>query len=245
MKKLFYLFLSIYLTFSLKSFSMWNNNIREKILNMITNKENLNQEIDFEVKTTTPLLCTISFIENNREIVELLIKNGANINLIKRNSCALTQSISDNKIRSDEICQLLLENKANPNIITKNLISETALIAIIDLFDRLKKLENRNLSKTLKDSWNFNHKKYKKILKLLILYGANPYLKINKNKSENEKYNYTTAIEFAQKCELDEVKKYLIDFVEMHFKSIHILLLHTNPPLNKDVINLIIKFMFS
>lgn len=259
MKKLFYL--AIYVIFSLNIFSMWDNNTREKILNMIKNGEDLNKEINYIFEKTIPLLVATDLDRFDLELLELLLINGANpnlnyndkgsplnnaayiahldgikillkygadTNLISDNSTPLIRTIFSRHKNSYEICKYLLENKANPNIITKGYIERTALTIAIRNVD-----EDQNY---------FESNKNIKIIKLLLSYGADPLLKIDKPRVLVEKYNYETAMKFAQNCKLDEV----IKIFNCRLKKIISILLnkYTNPTLNEDVISIITKFIF-
>ena len=122
----------------------------------------------------------------NKKYIELLLENGANINLqnIYGHSALMLASKFSNYFSSIETVKLLLDNGADPNL--KNKDGNTVLIIV---------LKNINLSNQFYRSSSID------IVKLLLEYGADPNIK---NKEGKSAYDFVETEE-----QIDLIKPYM------------------------------------
>lgn len=201
--------------------------IKEKILKIIETHQNLNQSL--EIDSFKDILINFSIsLNDNLEIFKLLIFNGANINELSQNFYTpLNTAIRE---KNYEAVKILLENNADPNLEDK--VCDTPLMVAI------KNLNSRIIFITENDKLiNLN------IIKLLLYYGANPYLKnlyedsaFNKAKDENLE-NIVTLFENSKKNLVNKLTKLLSKgYLNLNNKKII---------LPKDIAQLIAQFRYN
>ena len=153
----------------------------------------------------------VAVYHGNLKAAKILLENGADPNLKSPIINAISEHCSD-AYDNFPMVKLLLSHGANPNLKTQTFFSQVPLAASIyevkDLARSLKLACEHHKNNSSYFAWL--KKRYMTqivIIRLLLQYGADPFLKIRENQSEYEHWKFTNAYEYAQEVEIDEIVK--------------------------------------
>lgn len=251
MKKILVLLTLILLNnniFSMQDDKVKNNFFREKINEIISKQEDINQLIKYQKEKqiyfyhTYPLVHLTKEKTVDLELIKKILAYGANPNLTNGYT-PLFNAIDSNNI---ELTKILLSYGADPNI-TSGLFKQDALMQMVDKiynFNAIKLIpKNPLMQQSYDNAQNKLLSDYIYLLKILLYHGANPELKNSKDQ---------TAIDYANKNNLPEIEVLLKNSKQNLIKKLTKLLSQGSLNLNnkeiklpKDIAQLIAKFRYN